>query len=365
MTTSLLIDNWTLQDIGDCLNNGLSSDIASEILLVPSEKKHKIIDIPKSGLQIKMLLEFLVQLVLRDSLLVDDRFMMTWQEYLEHFEEITDSNLVRGFPFLEEEDKFREAREFIAQQLCATESLKEIHKRNQDSWAENNKVVDNYMSAVLWGGAGMLARSHTFQTPYSGHPLRQRVIEQTLMAEPCRDIISEITDWIETERMRLYEYNFGDIFKRQAHLTLPPIGIEVIEESNSVEDLIPVAVSFRDKYKQLREWLREVQLAVDEENSKKFAKYKRTLDLVSKDINREVSGYSWGATSLNIGFGLPSISISVPIIDNISKRFGIRSVLNKQVFYKSGEKSIEKILKMFGQNTPKYSMQVRDYLFKN
>jgi hypothetical protein len=361
--SSLIIDNWSLQDITDCLFDGLSEDTASELLIDKTANSHNLQDVPASGVMLESLLGFLVDIVLRDQLIVDADFTSAWVERDAVLSEVTRAGLLRSLRFREADGRLTEPRKLIIDQLCVTPSLVEAQRANEESWRDRRQAVDRYMSQVVWGTAGMLSRSHVFEAPYSGHPLRRRLIEQTIMVPRRRDAVADVTHWITEERFRLFTATGTNTTQRQASLVLPPIAVEIINEAATPAQLIPVAVQMRDKHKKLREWLREIQLAVDSEDAAGLARFQKTLNAVAKDIERQVNGDSKrGTVSLEIGFSLPSISINVGTLQGLFSRFGVRAVLSQQVFAERGEQSLRKLITMFGERDSRVGIAAYQYL---
>ncbi len=362
MGKPLIIDNWLLQDIGHSLTNGLERDYASEVVINPVENSHSIVEIPMAGVQIESLLSLLADIVFRDSLALDSAFTDTWADYAMHFLPLLDSGIVRTVPFKMREDDLNVARRYVLSKLCVTSTLREEQRRNEESWAERRVAVDPYLSTVVWGTAGMLARSHIYEAPYSGHPLRNRVIAQTILAAPSRDMVAETLEWVAEEKLRLFETKGKDGSQRIATLVLPLVAIEIIEESNHIHQLIPLAYQFRDKYAKMREWMKSVQIAMDNEDPKGIANYKKTLSAVSKDLDHAMKNEKTGKVSLKIGVGWPSISIPLVTLGDVYKRFGVRAMLNNQIFSRQGEKSLKKLLRLFGEEKSSLGMEVKEYL---
>jgi hypothetical protein len=362
MGSALIIDNWLLQDIGTCLSCGLGSDSACEIAIDRPNNSHSIINVPESGVQLEGLLSLLVDIVLRDSLVVDSNFTGTWDQYQAIFAPLLHSGLVRSLPFKTHEERLEEAKRYVLDQLCITSTLREEQRNNEESWAARKEASNPYMSAVIWGTAGMLGRSHVYEAPYSGHPLRKRIIEQTILASPSRDAVSETLEWVAEERLRLFETKVKDGSQRTATLVLPPVAIEIIEEARDIDQLIPIAYQLRDKYAKVREWMKSIQIAMDTEDPKGIAKYKKTLSAVSKDLDRAMGNTEAGKVSLKIGIGWPGISISLGTLDNVIKKFGMRAMLNNQIFSPQGEKSIKKLLRLFDEDTSSIGRSAQEYL---
>lgn len=349
MQGGLLADNWLFQEVGQCLHDGLSADTYSEVMIDIGQDSHSLRDVPAACIQISALVSLLVEIVLRDVIVVDEKFVTTWSDTRAHFLALTSGNLVRAVPFLNQGDRLREPTKIIVNQLCATSTLRHIQGQNEVSWAKANSAHDPYMSAVLWGAAGMLSRSHVFEVPYSGHPLRKRIIEQAVMRQPT-DVVSHFSAWIEKERLRIFETHKEGAIQRQATLILPPVVIDIIEEATDPKQLLSTALQVREKYSKLREWLRTIESAMESEDPKAISKYQRTLELVAKDVSRAVGPSDIGQVSARIGFDYPSVNINLGTFDGVLKRFGTRAMLNKIVFAKQGEKSLGKLLRMFGES---------------
>jgi len=365
MGSALIIDNWLLQDIGSCLSQGLNRDNVSEVVIHRADDSHSIRDVPAAGVQIEALLGFLVDIVLRDSIVVDSAFTNTWSDYEKYFAMLLGQGLMRPLPLGAYDERLKESKRYALEQLCVTSTLREAQQQNERSWAARKGAENPYMSAVIWGTAGMLSRSHVFEAPYSGHPLRKRVIEQTVLASPSRDAVAEILEWMNDERLRLYEAKVTKGLQRTATLVLPPIAIEIIEASADIDDLVTVAYQLRDKYVGMREWMRSIQTAMECENPKEIAKYKKTLDAVSKDLGRAMGKNDTGKITLKIGLGWPSISISVGTLDEVMKKFGMRATLNNQIFTGQGERSVKKLLRMFEEEKSRVGLSVQQYLRPN
>jgi hypothetical protein len=340
----------------------LSHEDSSEIFINQSDDSHVIREVSSAGVQIEALLGLLVDIVFRDSLVVDSDFTETWSDYEMIFDPLLRSGLVRDLPFNSHDDELNEAKRFVLDRLCVTSTLREEQKRNEESWAARKGAANPYMSAVIWGTAGMLGRSHVFEAPYSGHPLRKRVIEQTILADPSRDITAETLQWMKEERFRLFETKVEKGLQRTAMLVLPPVSLEIIEEANDISQLIPIAYQLRDKYAKMREWMKSIQIAMDNEDPKGVAKYMKTLSAVSKDLNRAMVNTESGKVSLKIGFGWPSISISIGTLDDVVKNFGMRAMLNNQIFTPQGVKSLKKLLRMFDEDKSRIGLSVQEYL---
>src|SRR5688572_20058261 len=108
--SALMIDNWLLQDLGQCVTEGLSDDTATQIEINPERGTHSFKDVPMAGVQLEALLGFLCDVILRDSILVDQRFVDTWSKTSSAFLPVTKVGLLRTVDFLERRDDLNEPR---------------------------------------------------------------------------------------------------------------------------------------------------------------------------------------------------------------------------------------------------------------
>jgi len=348
MSTALMTDNWLLQNVASCLKNGLDSDQASVLVIDQPHDSHVYKDVSAAGMQLEALLSFIGDIVLRDEILVDQGFGEGWLKYKELFSGLLGAGLLRRVDFLAHEARLVEPRKAIVSVLCATSSLRETQRKNELAWAESKEVVDNYTSQVLWGGAGMLSRSHVFEVSYSGHPARKRLFEQVLNPVVRRDIVSETMNWTVSQRLRLFQSHNKVGKFTSVSMALPLVAIDVIHEAADLSQLIPVAIQMREKHKKLREWLKAVQMAVDSEDVGAIIKYRKILDAVGRDLDRAIGDKEDRSLAVNIGLTGMSVSKKVLNVDSVLKNFGVRAELGKHVFAPQGAEVLNKLLRLFG-----------------
>lgn len=361
MSLDLITDNWIFTQVGHSFANGLV-DVQSKAFKVDLKRgKHAQVSVPLAGVQIETLLALLVDIVLRDRLIVDAQYTHHWEEHAHFFKVLRQKELLVYQKFVGLGQDFAEHKTWITQELCATPSLTKLNEENELHILEFDKPKDAYFDTGVSGTAAMLGRSLIAGTHYHPHPLRQRILEQTLFAPERRDVLKELNAHIDSERLRLFAGRAPNGTWTQAQLVLPPVAVDVIEASNSISDLVSTAIQLRDRYKPVREWLLEIQSGVDDGDPKSEAKFKRTLNAISKDLSHEIEHNDGGDISLDIGLGVPSLSIPIAA-GKVGKRFGIRATLNKQVYSTRGEKSLLKLLKMFQSPNSKLGREVRTYL---
>ena len=360
--SALMIDNWLLQDVGRCLVDGLSADTSSEISVDHTRDTHVVKDVSGAGVQVEALLGVLSDLVLRDAILVDQKFTNTWAPKSATFNAATRQGLLRPVDFLARGDALKGPRQFMVDALCVTSSLRDVQLQNERSWKMGRGPKNPYMSQVVWGTAGMLSRSHVFEVPYQGHPLRRRLLEQAFGQSYRRDAVKEVVDWIAAKRLRLYEGQSGNGTVRQSAIALPNVAIDVINEAASVEQLVPVAMQLREKYRKMREWLKTVQEAMDTDDPKALLKFRRILAAVERDVDRALGKGQDQSVSITLGVSGFDVNFEVLTLDNVLKKFGIRAMLNNQIFHSRGNIALTKLMKMFGEGKTSSGLRCLEYL---
>jgi hypothetical protein len=256
----------------------------------------------------------------------------------------------------------------IVDRLCVTQSILAVQRENERLWEERRESKDEHMSQLVWGSAGYLARSHVYETPYLGCPFRQALIRQTEFINRDRDAVRSMETLINTKRAKLFQQITTDRNAIYAAFNLPPVAIEIIGDSNKPNQLIAVALQLRDKYKGLRDWLGEYQLALDSENPQDIRKHVRLLESIADDIDSKYSSRSEDAVKLSISTNwLNPVNLNVPVRSIIAKmqsRFGVRAMLSDLVLSRQGDDSLKKLLTMFGEKNTQLSMEVHQDLIR-
>lgn len=362
MSNGVILDNWALQDIGSCLADGLQPGNASEIIVDMGRDSHTFRSVPHAGLQIEALIDLLIDIVLQDSICVDSAFTNTWQDTSAFFAPLLSPGLLRPIPFLEQEAALDQPRRALVESLCMTSSLRQTQRENEASWRTHRKAANQYMSALVWGSAGMLARSHVFEAQYHGCPARKRLLEQAAFISPHRDATRELVDWVESERLRIFQVRSGFGTARRATLVLPPIAVEIIDEARDPSELVGIAYQKRDKYKNIREWLKEIQLGLDTDQAAPAAKFKKTLAAISRDLDATLGAREDLPVSVELTYGYPSVSVDVPVMSGVRKRFGVSAVLNRMLLADRGAKALKRLLRLFGEEGHAMELAVVGYL---
>jgi len=365
MKNKLLIDNWMLQDVNQALQRGLSEENAGEIVISIQKGTHDFNMMPHAVYQVDALLALLINIVLRDELIVDSRFTYVWENGHESLRNLRNAGMLNPFDFLNTEELIDEPRKIIVKRLCVTPSILAIQRQNERLWEEKRQSKDEHMSQLVWGSAGYLARSHVYETPYLGCPFRQALIRQTDFVYKERDAVRNVETMINAKRAKLFQSITTEISSTYATFSLPPIAVEIINNSKEPDQLITVALQLREKYKALRAWIGEYQQALDSENPQEIRKHVRLLESVANDIDVKYSNRSDNSITLSLGTNWLNLSVPVKsIIAKVQNKFGVRAMLTNLVFSRRGDDSLTKLLSMFGEKNSRLSIMTHEQLIK-
>ncbi|MFC1987645.1 hypothetical protein ACFLVH_03795 [Chloroflexota bacterium] len=367
MSLKLLIDNWLLQDIAQLLQRGLSNETAGHLAIDYENDTHYFEDVPFAGVQLETLLSLLAEIVIRDKLILDEQFAYVWARKLsESLAQLENEGTLKVQHFDLSSPTYEHVMELALKDLCVTTSLKKAQSMNEKTWREHRYSKEQYLSQILWGTAGNFGRSHMVEAPYSPHPFREHFIENAMFKPNRPDAVKGTFDWINNERIRIFqEVREGTSF-RAAQFVLSPITIEIVESAKSVEDLIPVALQMRKQYAKLREQMRKYQKAIDDESPEALLRHKKLFDSVSASLSSYDSVKDkYGQLNVSVGtswFVNWTKSLSV---DSILGKFGVQAILKKLILTPKGETTLKKLLKMFDEGNTKLSYEVQEYFRKS
>src|SRR5689334_9739630 len=100
MPNLLMIDNWSLEEVCCLLLGGVSTYSIEEIAFDNRKQKHLFRQTPESIIQFDALLQLLSDLVLRDELVVDDRYTTGWSFPSSPMLPLQSESVVKLYPFL-------------------------------------------------------------------------------------------------------------------------------------------------------------------------------------------------------------------------------------------------------------------------
>jgi hypothetical protein len=357
MTNRTFTDNWILQNVSELVMEGLSHEKSKYLKINNRTKSYNWVGISQAFIQIKCLFSLLHDIVLSDQILVDENFVSSWQRFGDQFDELIHSNALAKINFDTSNKNFLSIREYILNEICVNKGLLEMQRTNEKEWKEHGKSVDNLFSQIVWGGAGYLARSNFNKVPYSAHPLRKYIFSQTLFKE--HDSSLDFTlNWIQKQRIKLFEKIYSEKEIRIGIIPLPPIIIEVIEESRTIDDIFTIALQLRYKYSKFRKWLTEYQSALNDENTNALIKHKKLLDSIATNISEKIGSAEYSKATVTLGTSWFSIPLNVDNPKEIRQKYGIRSILNKIILMKKGISTFNNFLKFFGEDKSKFGKEI-------
>lgn len=347
MPNSLMIDNWTLQDVEALLSKGLDPRLVGELSLSADRAGHAFSPVRAGVVQIDALLTLLTNIVCFDSLIVDKDYVHTWQRDGGHLAPLDHASLVQAADY--SLPGLPELRDSMVNELCVTPTLKDSLQKIQQAWEKTGTTPDPHLSALVWGGAGMLARSHMTSTPYFGHPVRRRLVRETRMFVSQQSAVEKLNAFVETERTKMFRYRGSRMSGTCGQLVLPPVPVQVIEEATTIDDLIPIACNVRDKHVGLRSWLAEYQAALEEEDERKQLKFEKTLSKLGKSMEVKYGADKAGSLGISLSAAIFKVDVPRQLVDGVLNSFGIRATLSDLVLAPRGQKALSKLLAMLGE----------------
>lgn len=358
--SALVIDNFILQQVGETLTVGLTDDCRVEIA-ASDEKGYVAQAVPSPGVQVEELLQLLNAIILSDELVVDATSTSSWEDVAPLFASLREARILTPKPFSEVRSEWVPIRNIVQEALCFSPQLSTDFAEFRANWKPG--INHPIFSTLMWGTAGMIARSQYLRIPYLSHPTRSRLIELGRFA-PLRSNAQEVVQrFVSTERVKLFDRVTAGQKTRAATLSLPPLSLEVIAESSDCSSLVPIAIQLRDKYRHLREWIREYQHALDASPAE-AAKKMATLEAAAADIESLFSGSWWSKLSVSVGMSLSDIIPSIPVGAVIQRTLpgSIRSAVTKIIQRPWDQSVLEKLFTILGTDSSALRAQAVQHL---
>jgi hypothetical protein len=360
MSTSLIADNWSLQDIGELLQNGLDQRDTHSIT-ISKTARHAYAPLPKSAVAIEALFDLITDIVLRDQLLVEKKFTSSWADFDVGLHQLVKEDVIRPFEFLAQAKTLEDPRNEFVRRLCMTRSLREAHKKNVALWDRSEEINDPMLSQTLWGGAGMLARAFIGEKGYTPHPLRRRLFQQANLVLPHEDASDQLIATIQEKRASLSKSKFGRDKLYSLRLNVPPMPILVMREASDATQLLPIALQMRDRYQDLRDWLREYQRTFEEEKFSKRFSFEKSLRSVSAYIDSLSGSIDPNAATYTAGLSILKVAFKGRPIEVLKNQFGVRASANRLILAGSGLKELRRLLGFFGHQRSGIGLRVVEH----
>jgi hypothetical protein len=345
MLAKLLLDNWTLQDVGHLLNNGFDRSSVPEIEFVKGGQDFRYRSVDRDLVRLDCLLRLLGAIVFSDRLFVDEGFVYTWKG-VQCLEILGRAGLLVGTPFLDFKERWEPLREAFARELCVCRRIRELHSRNVQTFAKQGRVADNKLSTILWGGAGYLARGDYARLQYMPHPLRESLFERAIFLPRRAASLWHFEKFVGGERNKLFtRIDRSGGFVRAS---LPPAAALVVKEASNSGDILRVALEVRAEFKRVRRWLGEIQAAFEAGRVREMAREERLLKSVAGNVDALTGDYSDGETSLQCGASWLKVGFKLgKVINNVRNRLGVRAAMNRLIIADAGRDGLRKLIGFF------------------
>lgn len=340
------------------LNKGL------HLLLIAADTTadtHSYAYLPQALVSFEALFDFITDIVLRDEILVDERYTSTWMKFDTQLRSVADSKVIRPYNFLAQAEKIAGPRNEFVERLCLTGSIRVEHQSNSREWARSKQTPHPELSAVLWGGAGMLARAFVFEKIYTPHPLRRRLFQQAGVMLPDEDAVVRVTGVIRDKRASVSQSSSGNDTLYGLRLNLPPLPILVIREANDASQLLPVALQMRREYRELRDWLGEYQQALTSSDFSDRKRFEKVLRAISMHADSLVGRVDPNAPTFTAGLSALKVAFKGRPIEALRNRFGVRATMNRLILAGSGLAELRKLLGFFGHRDSGMALRLIQY----
>lgn len=360
MSSDVIVDNWSLQEISQLLHCGMDDDVTHLIEPNIDEGIHEYKEIPAAIVRTEALFDFLTDIILRDQLLVEEQHVVAWKREGSSLEAADQAGIIRAYPFRGNFKLDGPRTEFV-NRLCVTDSLRTEHEENTEGWRLYRRTPNQYLSQTLWGGAGMLARSFVTEKGYTPHPVRRNFFQKAGLVLRSEDSLVRLNSKIKEKRASVYKAMHGGDEFYSLYVNMMPLPIQVIQESSSTADLVKTALQLRDEYQELRNWLGCYQVAINNDDFSEVAKYQEILHSISKYVDSKIGAADSNAPTFTAGIGVLKIAIKGDPVNVIKNQFGVRSMVNRLILSKSGATDLKKYLGFFDQKKTTVGMKVIEH----
>ena len=361
MPNRILIDNWTLQSVGELFSEGMCGDTADEMEISPDRSNFGFREVSADVINVSALFQILTHLVFCDELFVDDGSTNTW-EYYDELSSLSKQHLIIPKPFRSNRSEWLPARDRIVEELCVCRSMSDLHSRNVTMLRTTGKTENPVFSQVIWGGAGMLARADVLNIPYATHPLRESCFSQVDALFGSKFAHEQMTDFVNEQRVKVA--NRIDSSGYLAKLNFPPVAALIVQEAKTASDLLPLALQFRSTYSPLRAWLVDFQQALESGDTVDVLARGKLFDSVARHVESKWSTAFFGDTSIQVGLSWLKGTVKVGShINSMRNRFGVRAMLNRLILGSQNKTVLTKLCKLFDAEFSRVGVDFRrDYL---
>ncbi|MEO8590513.1 MAG: hypothetical protein ABI432_14145 [Flavobacteriales bacterium] len=340
------MDNWTLEDSGELLSEGLKGEQASVMRFSEDGKSYFYEDLNWDMVAFECLAQTLSNVVLADVCYVDADNSGSWAGRYDCLGLLTKADVIRPRSFGQHRERWVPIREAIVDDLIVCPEMRESHEENKRAFIEDREMPDEMLSQILHGGAGMMARARLAEMAYVTHPQRERLVERGAFMAYQPSAQHRFSRVLQSTRMSMFERTDSPGFFAQ--LRLPPLAIQIINEANGTDDLLTTALQMRERYRGLREWLSEFQQAVDGENVAEIKGRLKLLTELGKSLEGKSAEDVLGGTTVQMGItDWLKLTIKPGMLGSVRNHFGVRSQITKLILTEPGLKAIRRFCGFF------------------
>lgn len=351
------MDNWTLEDSGELLSEGLRGDVASELRFSPDGQDYFYQDTNWDSIAFDCLAQLLSNIVLTDVCYVDSDNSHAWHPRFDRLVLLEKEGVIRQRSFRNQRDAWVPIREAIVDDLATAPAVRKQHEENTTAWQEGRDMPDDMLSQILHGGAGMMARARIAEMPYVSHPQRQALIERARFMAFSRSAQMRFSSLIQSSRVNLFERTDSDGF--YAKLRLPPVAIRVINEATGIDDLLTTALHMRDRFADLRQWLSEFQHALDAEDVKEIRGRQKLLSELIRAIDGKTPDDVLGVSTVQLSVTeWLKVNLKPSALTTIRNRFGVRSQITRLLLTEPGLKAVRRFCGFFEQRQSLHALNL-------
>lgn len=355
-----IADNWSLQVVAQALSEGLDTGEASLLEIDKTAGCHNFRTVPAGALAIEAIFDLIADVVLREQVWVDDKFLETWAGKQSGLDQMLRDGVIVPFQFLGQPQELVEPRQFFVSKLCVTDSLVRAQRENEEVWNRERRTPHPYLSQVVWGGAGMLARSLVYRHAYTPSPVRRRLMAEAGVAW-TPDAAQNLRNIIKEKQATMSVLDSQGTRVTQLKINGAEIAALVIRESSTPEDLLKIALQLRAEYAELRAWMTEYQLALEESNTLNLRRCEKLLRSVSAFVDSRLGRKKASGPTFTLGWGLMQVALQGNPFEEVLNRFGVRAQINRLMFAQGTSQDLVTLLGIFGQRTSGTGLKIADH----
>lgn len=361
MSQSVISDNWSLQNIGELLVEGIDNSKSYYIAIDKENDSYSYKDTLSAIINTEALFDLIIDIILRDQILVEESLIHAWNYDNNPFKIAVSQGVIRPYPFLVDYKKLQDPRNEFIDRLSLTSDLQKDHEENRVGFAQNRHTPHKYLSQTLWGGAGMLARGFVYEKGYTPHPVRKRFFTNAGIMMSNEDSVLKLNNLVSEKRASIASLHNISSELYALNVNMAPLPIQVIQESNSANDMIKVALQLRSEYQELRGWLNCYQQALSDGSYKDMKKFSKILQSISLYVDSTIGTVDSNAPTFTTGIGVFKVAVKGQPFNTLINQFGIRSTVNKLILSRSGTSELRKYLGFFDHKNTAVGMKVIEH----